>query len=89
MNALNLADENYVHRLCRSGALVARKVGRVWDIDPDKPMLDVVVAATEARSVPRIERSSDRTPTRAGARQFLVPRQTSASESVCGVLQDQ
>lgn len=34
MKALGLADENYVHRLCRSGGLVARKVGRTWDIDP-------------------------------------------------------
>jgi hypothetical protein len=33
--ALNLADENYFHGLCRADALVATEVGRVWNIDPD------------------------------------------------------
>jgi len=33
--ALNVENEDYIYRLCRTGALVARKVEGVWDIDPD------------------------------------------------------
>jgi hypothetical protein len=67
MNALGLADENYVHRLCRSGALRAVKVGRVWDIDPEsveyrrfriRHKQSAAVARSENRQARRAEASA-------------------------------
>ena len=61
MNALGLADENYVHRPCRSGALVARKVGRVWDIDPESvEYRRFRVAHKQSAAIHRAEQRSER-----------------------------
>ena len=61
MNALGLADENYVHRLCRSGALVARKVVRVWDIDPESvEYRRFRVAHKQSAAIHRAEQRSER-----------------------------
>lgn len=33
--ALGVQEEDYIYRLCRTGALVATKDNGVWNIDPD------------------------------------------------------
>jgi hypothetical protein len=33
--ALNVENEDYIYRLCRTGAPAATKVEGVWNIDPD------------------------------------------------------
>ncbi len=65
MDALGLADENYVHRLCRSGALVARKIGRMWEIDPDS--VELRRLRLERKRSSAIHRHEDRQRRRAEA----------------------